>query len=91
MSLPRVAFAWCLAVALAVGCGAPSHYQASYSMDRVKATPPSLMVAQKIQRPLYIVLDSTRVKDVWQLHGGTGNEGRKIGREVGGEGRGKSP
>ncbi len=38
-----------------------------YSMLNVHARPLSLMVAHKIERPLYIVVDPARVKDVWQL------------------------
>jgi hypothetical protein len=38
-----------------------------YSMNNVHATPPSLMVAHKIERPLYIVLDPNKVKDTWSL------------------------
>jgi len=36
-------------------------------MSAVQATIPSLLVAKKIERPLFIVLDDTRVKDSWQL------------------------
>ena len=38
-----------------------------YSMKNVHARPPSLMVARKIPRPLYIVLDATKVKDTWPI------------------------
>lgn len=48
-----------------VGCF--SHYRPSYSMNQVQAKPPSLMVAQKIQRPLVLVLDSSRVPDSWDM------------------------
>ncbi len=68
--LPRFAFAL---VALTVGC-ATGNYSRSvygtaggYSMRNVHPTPPSLMVARKIQRPLYIVLDASKVKDTWPL------------------------
>ena len=38
-----------------------------YSMTNVHAKPMSLMVARKVERPLYIVLDATKVKDTWPL------------------------
>ena len=38
-----------------------------YSMTNAHPKPLSLMVAQKIERPLYIVLDPAKVKDTWQL------------------------
>ena len=47
--------------------GCFSHYRPSYSMANVQAKPPSLMVAQKIQRPLYLVLDAGRVPDSWDM------------------------
>ena len=47
--------------------GCFSHYRPSYSMTAVQAKPPSLMVAQKIQRPLVLVLDSARVPDTWDM------------------------
>lgn len=67
--------ALCLGViALTFGCAGPGNYTRSvngtvggYSMKNVHATPPSLMVARKIQRPLYIVLDATKVKDTWPI------------------------
>lgn len=49
------------------GSGCFSHYRPSYSMANVQAKPPSLMVAQKIQRPLYLVLDASRVPDTWDM------------------------
>jgi hypothetical protein len=36
-------------------------------MKNVHATPASLMVVQKISRPLYIVLDGAKVKDTWDI------------------------
>lgn len=66
----HVAFAL---LALVAGC-ATGNYSRSvygtvggYSMKNVHPTPPSLMVAHKIERPLYIVLDATRVKDTWPI------------------------
>jgi hypothetical protein len=44
-----------------------ANYRASYSMADVQAKPPSLMMAQKIQRPLYLVLDASKVKDTWDM------------------------
>lgn len=38
-----------------------------YSMLNVRPKPPSLMVARKIERPLYLVLDAAKVKDTWGL------------------------
>jgi hypothetical protein len=59
---------------LALTAGCAGNYTRSvhgtvggYSMRNVHPTPPSLMVARKIQRPLYIVLDASRVKDTWSL------------------------
>jgi hypothetical protein len=61
-----------------LGCGPSSHgggnYGRSvygtvggYSMKNVSAKPASLMVARKIERPLYLVVDAARVKDTWEL------------------------
>lgn len=56
-----------LALAIsATGCFG-AHYRPSYSMQNVQAKPASLMVAQKIQRPLYLVVDPTKVPDSWDL------------------------
>lgn len=49
-----------------VGCFG-SNYRASYSMANVQAKPASLMVAQKIDRPLYLVIDAARVPDSWDM------------------------
>lgn len=54
-------------IAMAGMAGCYSHYRASYSMADVQARPPSLMVAQKIQRTLYLVLDASKVKDTWDM------------------------
>lgn len=60
-------------VALAVGCGAGNYgrsvngTQGGYSLGNVHAKPASLMIAQKIERPLYIVLDPARVKKTWAI------------------------
>lgn len=69
--LRPLAVAGCLAL---VACGGPANYAKSafgteggYSLKNVHATPPSLMVARKIERPLFIVLDPAKLKDVWTL------------------------
>jgi hypothetical protein len=68
---PRL-FAFAL-VALAAGCATGNYTRSvngtvgGYSMRNVHPTPPSLMVARKISRPLYIVLDMGKVKDTWPL------------------------
>ena len=61
--------AWVLVAACAHGgnYGKSVYGTAGYSMKNVHATPPSLMVAQKITRPLYIVLDAAKVKDTWDI------------------------
>jgi hypothetical protein len=63
-----------LALFVAIGCGPRGNYARSihgteggYSLVNAKPTPPSLMIARKIERPLYIVLDANRAKDVWTL------------------------
>lgn len=63
-----------LSLALLAACGGQGNYVKSvngtkggYSMKNVTATPPSLMVAKKIDRPLFIVLDATKVKDTVHL------------------------
>jgi hypothetical protein len=80
--LPLLAF-------LAVGC-APANYGKSaygtdgYSLKNAHASPPSLMVAHKVERPLYLVLDPGKVKDTWELQtyqcevGGAGCEHFKL-------------
>ena len=58
---------------MTVGCATGNYARSvngtvgGYSMRNVHAKPPSLMVARKIERPLYIVLDATRVKNTWTL------------------------
>lgn len=77
-------------LALGVGC-ATSNYgrsvygtEGGYSMRNAHPKPASLMVAQKIKRPLYIVLDANKVKDTWPLEtapcavGGMGCEHFKL-------------
>ncbi len=60
-------------IALTLGCATGNYTRSvngtvgGYSMKNVHASPPSLMVARKIQRPLYIVLDARKVKDTWAL------------------------
>ena len=60
-------------VALAIGCGGANYGRSvngtvgGYSMTNVRAKPATLLVAQKIERPLYIVLDAGRVKKTWPL------------------------
>ncbi len=62
-----------LVIALTFGCATGNYTRSvngtvgGYSMKNVHATPPSLMVARKIQRPLYIVLDANKVKDTWPI------------------------
>jgi hypothetical protein len=58
---------------LPVGC-ATGNYSRSvhgtaggYSMLNARPKPISLMVARKITRPLYIVLDASKVKDTWPI------------------------
>jgi len=41
--------------------------EGGYSLANAKPVPASLMIARKIERPLYIVLDPARVKDAWTL------------------------
>jgi hypothetical protein len=66
----------CLAFALAAlsgGCATGNYTRSvygtagGYSLRNSHPTPPSLMVARKIERPLYIVLDTSKVKDTWTL------------------------
>ncbi|HWE31291.1 MAG TPA: hypothetical protein VHB97_24970 [Polyangia bacterium] len=66
----RLAFAL---LALTAGCATGNYTRSvngtvgGYSMRNVHPTPPSLMVARKIQRPLYIVVDASKVKDTWPI------------------------
>jgi hypothetical protein len=41
--------------------------EGGYSLANAKPKPPSVMVARKIERPLYIVLDAAKLKDSWAL------------------------
>lgn len=56
-----------LALAISASGCFGAHYRPSYSMQNVQAKPASLMVAQKIQRPLYLVVDPAKVPDAWDL------------------------
>lgn len=62
-----------IVVVALVGCGGANYgrsvngTQGGYSMANVHAKPASLLVAHKIERPLYIVLDPARVKKTWSL------------------------
>jgi hypothetical protein len=65
--LRRLALPGLFALGLAAtGCFG-SNYRASYNMADVQAKPASLMVAQKIQRPLILVLDPAKVADTIDL------------------------
>jgi hypothetical protein len=70
---PRLALLATLVLTF-VACGGSSNYAKSvygtrggYSFKNAHATPPSLMVERKIERPLYIVLDAAKVKNAWAL------------------------
>jgi hypothetical protein len=58
---------------LLAGCGGANYARSvygtegGYSLKNARPSPPSLMVARKIDRPLYIVLDPARVRDVWDI------------------------
>jgi hypothetical protein len=59
---------------VAISCGSSGNYTSSmhgtkggYSLANARPKPPNLMVARKIERPLYIMLDATRVKDIWAM------------------------
>lgn len=41
--------------------------QGGYSLANSKPKPPSVMVARKIERPLYIVVDAAKLKDSWPM------------------------
>ncbi len=66
---------WILTVASAVATGcARGNYTKSihgtvggYSLANARPKPPNLLVARKIERPLYIVVDAARVKNTWTL------------------------
>lgn len=65
---PR-SIAW-LALA-AAACGG-AVYRPSYELANAQPKPPSQLVARKIRRPLYMVLDPSRVKDTWALKNSDG-------------------
>src|SRR5437764_899359 len=73
MSFPRPMCLGFALFALTAGCATGNYTRSvygtagGYSMRNVHPTPPSLMVARKIQRPLYIVLDAGKLKDTWTL------------------------
>ena len=76
MQLSRVASVLALALALApftAGCGGGNYTRSvygtsgGYSLKNAKPKPISLMVARKIDRPLYIVLDPAKVRDKWTI------------------------
>jgi hypothetical protein len=73
MSLPPIRVTVVVVVALAFGCATGNYTRSvngtvgGYSMRNVHSTPPSLMVARKINRPLFIVVDASKVKDTWTL------------------------
>lgn len=58
---------------LAAGCASGNYTRSvngtvgGYSLGNAHPKPISLMVARKIERPLYIVLDQGKVKDTWPL------------------------
>ncbi len=62
-----------LALLLVAGCSGGNYSRSTYgteggySLKNAHAKPASLMVARKIDRPLYIVLDPARVKDIWEI------------------------
>ena len=73
---PRTLLAFGVVTAFAFGpaCGPPSNYgrsvngtEGGYSMGHVYAKPATPLVARKIARPLYIVLDDARVRDGWRI------------------------
>lgn len=67
-ALRRLAAPGIMALSLAAtGCGGGSNYRPIYSMADVQARPASLMIAQKIQRPLILVVDPARVADTVDL------------------------
>jgi hypothetical protein len=69
-----LALGFVIVSACALACGANGNYTRSaygteggYSMGHVYAKPPTPLVARKITRPLYIVLDEARVRDGWRI------------------------
>lgn len=73
--LPRIEVCSVILMALGLSAGcATGNYTRSvygtkggYSLANTRPIPPNVMVARKIDRPLYIVLDPARVKDTWIL------------------------
>jgi hypothetical protein len=65
--LRRLALPALVALSLSTAGCFGSNYRSSYSMLDVQAKPASLMVAQKIQRPLVLVLDPAKVPDTVDL------------------------
>jgi hypothetical protein len=70
----RSSYLCAVVVALSVvACGGGAYgrsvngTQGGYSLAHVHAKPASLLIAQKVERPLYIVLDPARVKSTWAL------------------------
>ncbi len=59
--------------ALASACGGGNYARSAYgtvggySLKNARAKPASLLVARKIDRTLYLVVDPARVRDVWPL------------------------
>jgi hypothetical protein len=72
-SLHVLVFLFATLDSIACGGGASNYARSvngtdgGYSMKHVSAKPPSLMVAQKIERPLYIVLDAAKVRDSFAM------------------------
>ncbi|MBX5484175.1 MAG: hypothetical protein IRZ16_20300 [Myxococcaceae bacterium] len=73
MTLRRMTVAIGFIAFAATGC-ATGNYSRSvfgteggYSLANAQPKPPSLMVARKIERPLYILLDAQRVRDTWPM------------------------
>ena len=68
--LPALALALTL---FASGCGGGNYTrsvygtQGGYSLKNAKPKPASLMVARKIDRPLYVILDAAKVRDKWTI------------------------
>ncbi len=62
-----------LLAASAIGCNGGNYARSAYgtvggySLKNARATPPNLLVARKIDRPLYLVLDPARVRNEWSL------------------------
>lgn len=74
MLLRSFAFAALGNLVLLTACGGGGNYRRSingtdggYSFKNVKASVPSVMVAHKIDRPLYLVLDPAKLKDRWEM------------------------